>query len=625
MLCSGSINKDSYYKVENMLQKIRDNLSKSSAFYSTLISRKKRDMEIASGNFWSPDLIDETDRTGRICRHFSQYMKFMNAIVSPFSKSPYHAELEDPEGIYKAVQEKIDEVENDNNSKFVFINALRHACLVGTGFFIMDIIDGKVKLEAIRDVGHVALDPNCTDLDAGDCEYAAIVDYISITKAKRLYGDNVVNSDGSSVLTGIGEQWTIPSNSVPIVTYYEINDKGTVTLTKACGNKIIEEEIEIPITRIPIFRFCYNEIIRNNKVDYGGIVDLTADLQFGLNLAYSTMLERANRTPKANFLMPAKAIDGLDEYYKKLQTKESLVALYNGDVAPTPIIESYQTQDLISTMQACNDLMASTIGVPSEGIQPQMSDQTATQILMQQANSESNVNSLYENAYQAIFSFTKALCELFCWELNIEKLPTYKLVNGPTIITKLQKRRQQLLAVTNLLDDKSKKIVAKNYIETLDEDIKDKILPDIIANSEDIMWVSDMEQKADPVAVNTLNQMNDVLNQTQDALEQALQANDELKKEIDQLNIQLLNQKEQILKDMIFHEDEMRLKEAELGLDAQEKQVEIDSKQGQANVQMTKELISLEKEKMKLAAEQQKEINNRINQISGEFDYANNL
>lgn len=601
----------------SILNKIRDNLSKSSAFYNTLIMRKRRDMEIASGNYWTDDLINNVDRVGRICRHFSQYQKFQNAIVSPFSKSPYHCEIEDPEGIYKEVQQKIDDVENDNNSKYVFTNALRHACLLGVGFFIMDIIDGKVKLEAVRDIGHVALDPNCTELDGSDCEYAAIVDYISTTKAKRLYGQNVVNFDGSSLLTGIGEQWTIPSNAVPIVSYYEINENGTVTLTKACGNLVIQDAIELPISRIPIFRFCYNEIIRNNKIDYGGIVDLTQDLQFGLNLAFSTMLERANRTPKANFLMPAKAIDGLDEYYKKLQTKESLVCLYNGDTPPTPIIESYQTQDLISTMQSCNDLMASTIGVPSEGIQPQMSDQTATQILMQQANSESNVNCLYDNAYQAIFSFTQTLCELFCWELSIDKLPTFKLVNGPSIITKLQKRRQQLLAITNLLDDKAKKIVAKNYIETLDEDVKEKILPDIIANSDDIMWVSDMENKADPVAVNTLNQMNAVLNQTQDALEAALQANDDLKKEIDQLNLQLLNQKENILKEMIFHEDDMKIKEAELGLDAQEKQVDIDAKQGQANVQMTKELISLEKEKMKLAAEQQKSINDRVEAING--------
>lgn len=596
-----------------MLQKIKEKLSKSSSYYSDLVNRKVRDYEIYSGNYWTDDTIANVDRVGRICRSFNMYAKFMNAIVSPFSRSPWHCEIEDPDGIYKEIQQNIDDIENETNCKYVFTEAVRSASICGIGFVILSIVDGKVRLEAVNNPTHIALDPCCRELDASDCEYAAVVDYISNSKAKRLYGSDVVNSDGTSMLTAIGNQWNVPVDCTPIVTYYEINEEGKVTVTKACGNKIISEPIELNISRVPIFRFCYNEIRRNNKIDFNGIVDMTADLQFGMNLAYSTLLERANRTPKANFMMPAKSIDGLEEYYKKLQTKESLVCLYNGDVAPTPIIENYQTQDLMATIDACNSLIANTLGIPSEGIQPMSVNQTATEILTQQANSESNVNSLYENAYQTIFSFTKTLCELFCWQFNIEKLPTFKLVNGPETITKLQKKRQQLLAISQLLDDKSKKILAKEYISTMDEDIKESLLPDLIANSEDVMWVSDMDKQVDPVAANTLNQMNAVLDQTQDALEQALKANDEMKKEIDMLNMQLMNQKQQVLVDLIKHNDEMNLKEAELGIKAEEAQTEVESKQGQANVQMTKELISLEKEKMKLANEQQKTIQEEFN------------
>ena len=603
------------------IETIREKLSKSSGFYSELVTRKIRDLNIYSGNYWDDKLIADTHRNGRICRSFNLYAKYVNAIVSPFSKSPYHCEIDDPNGLYKEVQEYIDKVENDSNCKYVFMEAIRNACIVGTGFIILSIVNGNVKLEFVNDPTHIALDPCCRDLDGNDCEYAAVVDYISISKARRLYGNDVANYDGTSVLSGMGNQWTIPIDSVPIVSYYEMKENGYVAFTKACGNKIIQEEVELPISRVPIFRFCYNEVRRNNKIDFNGVVDMTSDLQFGLNLAYSTLLERANRTPKANFMMPAKAIDGLEQYYKKLQTDESLVCLYNGDTPPTPMIENYQTQDLMATIQACNDLMSSTIGVPSEGIQPMSTNQTATEILTQQANSESNLASLYQNAYNAIFSFTNTLCELFCWQLNIDKLPTFKLVNGPEIITKLQKKRQQLLAISQLLDDKTKKIVAKEYISTLDEDVKETLLPDIIANSEDIMWVSDMKDEVDPLAVNTLNQMNAVLDETQKALDAALAANAEMKKEIDTLNLQLLNQKEQILKDVMFHNDEMALKEQQMQIDAAEANVEIESKQNQANVAINKEMISLEKEKLKLAAEQQKAANAQIDALTKEFNY----
>lgn len=611
--------------MQDTLQKIREKISKSSAYYSDLVNRKVRDYEIYSGNYWNDESIKAVDRVGRICRSFNMYAKYMNAIVSPFSKSPWHCEIDDPEGVYKKVQEQIDDLENMTNTKYVFTEAVRGACICGVGYVILSTADGKVTLEAVNDPTHIALDSCCREIDASDCEYAAVVDFISTTKAKRLYGDNVVNSDGSCILGNLGSQWTIPADCCPIVTYYELNEQGSVTVTKACGNLVIGEPMTLNISRIPIFRFCYNEVRRSNKIDFNGIVDMTADLQFGMNLAYSTLLERANRSPKANFLMPAKALDGLERYYEKLQTKESLVCLYNGDVAPTPIVETYQTQDLMATIDACNSLIANTLGIPSEGIQPMSVNQTATEILTQQANSESNVNSLYENAYQTIFSFTKSLCEIYCWLDNIDVLPVFKLVNGPETITKLQKRRQQLLAISQLLDEKSQKIIAKHYIDTLDQDVKEPILADIVANSEDVMFVSDADSKQDPEAVSVLNKMNAVLDETQNELEMQMTKNAELQKEIDSLNLQLLNQKEQLLADMIKHNDEMRLKEQQMQIDAAEANVEIDAKQGQANVQMTKEMISLEKEKLKLANEQQKAVNIEMqNQIDmeKEFDYA---
>lgn len=593
-----------------IIQKVKDNLTKSSGHYSGLVSRKKRDMEIYSGNFWTQKLIEDTDRNGRLCKSFTQYPKYANAAVSPFSKSPYHAEIEDPDGIYGNIQSAIDDIENDNNSKYSMLLSVRHACITGVGYFIMSTNDNNIVIEAVRDVSQVALDPNTQELDAGDAEWCAIVNYISINKAKRLYGTDVVNYDNSCILSNFGDQWQIPSDSVAIVTYYELNESGTIDMYKLCGNKVIKDKIVLNISRIPVFRVCFNEIIRNNKVDYNGIVDMTADIQFGINMGYSTLLERANRSPKANFMMPAKAIDGLDEYYKKLQTKESLVCLYNGDVAPTPLVENYQTQDLMTTIQVCNDLMSSTIGIPSQGINPAMNSQTATEILIQQNNSESNINSLYENSYNAIFQFNKTLIELLCWQNNIDELPTFKLINGPTIITKLQKRRQELLAVSQLVDEKSRKIIAKQYIETLDKELKEPLLVDIIANTDDVNFISDSDQEEDPRAVHVMRQMSAVLEETQNELEAQVAANAELKKQLDQLQLEILNQKQQIIADIIKHNDDVRLKEMQMQIDAQKASVDVQNKVIEGNskenieqIKLQKELLSLQKEKMKIANE----------------------
>lgn len=588
-----------------ILNKAREFLIKSSDYYSALVARKRRDMEIASGNYWDDKLIDEYDRRGRICKSFSMYPKFCNAIVSPFSKSPYHADIEDPDGIYKEIQAELDFIENSNNVKFVLGQALRHATLQGTGFFVLSIVNSEITPEVIRDVSQVALDPNIQELDGKDAEQGAIVNFISINKAKRLYGDDVISNNEKYILGNFGDQWNIPAGTMPIVTYYEMNEAGTVDMYKLCGNKVVADKVEIPCSRIPIFRICFNEIVRGGKIDYAGIVDMTADLQFGMNLGYSTLLERANRSPKASYMMPAKALDGLDEFYKKLHTKESLVCLYNGDVAPQPIIESYQTQDLMATIQSCNDLMASTIGIPSQGINPVANSQTATEILIQQNNSESNVESLYQNANDAIFEFNKAIIEMLCWQRNIEKVPTFKLINGPQVITKMQKRRQELLAVSQLVDEKTRKIIAKQYVETLDEELKEPLLADIIANTEDINFISDSDANEDPRAVAVLNRMGAVLQETQDELEKQMLLNAEQKNQIDQLQLQLMNMKETNILNYQKHLDEMSIKQQELNIKAAEANIDMQQQmqdnEFKAAVEQTKlekEMISLEKAKL---------------------------
>lgn len=602
--------------MQETILKIKDFLQKSSQFYNDLVQRKRRDLEIYSGNFWTENVIEALDRRDRICRSFTQYQKFANSICSPFSKSPYHCELDDEDGKCSQLQANIDEIENKNNFKFVVNQALRHACIQGAGYLILSFDNNEIVPEVVRDISLVALDPNVQSLNADDAEKGAVVNFISKAKAKRLYGDDVYVNEDTYTLDDIGIQWQVPEDSMPIVSYWEMNDNGTVDFYKVCGDLVIQDKVELPISRIPIFRICFNEVVRNNKIDYNGIVDMTADLQYGLNIAYSTLLERANRSPKANYLMTPKMIDGLSDYYKKLQTKESLVALYNPDNGekPTPVIETYQTQDLMNTIDSANNLMAQVIGVPVGGINPAMNSQTATEILVQQNNSESNVNSLYENAADALYSLTKTIIECLCYVENIDKLPTFKLINGPQIITRMMKRRQELLALSSIVDDKTRTIVAKHVAETFDADIKEPLVADIVANSQDVMFLSDSTQGEDPQAVSVLNKMNALVEETQAELEQQIAANVELKKELDAAQLQLLNAKEQHIIEVQKHFDDMELQNRKLDLEEAKVQIdsskanaelqndviETESKQNIEYVKLQKELADLEQKKLEI-------------------------
>ena len=588
-------------KIEHICEKLSD----SSDFYAGLVKRKKRDIEIYSGNFWNNDTIRTCDRTGRICSSFTQYCKFANAIVSPFTKSPYHCEIEDDAGQYKAIQEDIDKFENSNDTKYVLNTAVKNACITGTGYIVLSIENNEIFPELVRDVGQVALDPNILEQDASDAEYGAIVTNISIAKAKRLYGKEVVNYDKTSRLSSMGDQWVVPTDSVPVVAFYELNEEGKCELTKVCGNIVIQETTVLPFDRIPIYRICFNEVVRNNKIDYNGIVDMTKDLMLAQSIAFSTMMERANRSPKANYMMEMSQLDGLDEFYKRLNTKESLVCLYNGEkfaTPPVPITESYQTQDLQATIDSTAILMSQVIGVPIGGINP--ATETATEVLVQQNNAESNVYSLYANATRAIRSLSNTMIYALCDHYDIEEKPTFRLVNGPEIITQNMKARAELGIIANMLsDEKSRKIVAKHYIDTFDSDTRDGLLADLIANDTEIQYVSDQEDDiASLVQQNTiLQQQLQTISEQYQELEQTAES---LKNENDQLNLTLLDQKQQNLlaaqkqqQDYALNVAKLQQEQQKLDNEANKSIADIALKQKEQDRKTMESIVELEKKK----------------------------
>lgn len=582
--------------MNEVLEHIKDKLTDSSNYYHELTARKKRDMEVYSGNFWTDEMMKMCDRRGRLNTSFTQYSKFANAITSPYSKSPWHAEIDNRSGRYNEIQELIDKFENDNDAKFIFSTALKQACVTGTGFFVLSINDDVVKPELVRDVSQVALDPNILELDASDAEFGAIVSHIAVSKAKRLYGKDVVDFKGNTLFDNIGEQWTTPSDSIHFISFYELNEDGQVELTKVCGNKIVYETTTLPFDRIPIYRICFNEVIRSDKVDYNGIVDMTKDLMLAQSIAFSTMMERANRSPKANYMMEVSQLDGLDEFYKRLNTKESLVCLYNGDkvsTPPVPITESYQTADLQATIDSTCKLMEQVIGVPIGGIQP--ANTTATEILVQQTNSESNVESLYNNASKAVRSMTKTLLNALCWEYELE-VPSFKLINGPEVIRQNDKLRLELNAISGLLtDEKSRKILAKHYIDTFDAETRDALEADIIANSDDVIYLSDAEQLNIPNIIAENNRMKQQLDMQQQQLDELSNAAEELKQANDELNMQILSNKESSLIEAQKLKNDYDIQMMKLNLEQQKVNNDTTKVNSQANKDLVNTQLSVAK------------------------------
>lgn len=565
-------------------------LKDSSNTFKDDVQRQVEQLEMFGGNFWTDNTCKTYRRTNKLRPnlHFSNWEVLKNAAVSPFSSSPWHVALEDTES-RKAddsltdnndTQKEIDNYEADSDSKTAYIECVGRGFVCGAGYYVLgvetDELTGKNKIlgEFITRQASVAFDPNAQAVDGSDAEQGAIVNYISLTKAKRLYGDGIVpldypNAQPTLSFVDVG-QWPNLANKIQIVTYYRKKDvqvKGEkrtiVEWFKICGNAIIDGG-ELPIRYIPIVRFAGFATFRNGDVIYTGIIDKTFSLQLGINIAYSTMVERAGRSVKANYIVNVDAVDGLDQYYKKMNEDDSLLVMYKGDKPPIQIQESFVTSDLSEMIANTRNLLSDVVGIPLTGINGiNESNKTATEVLQQQANAESNVASIYNNAYKATRTIGRIVIQLITGGADLP----FTLENGPAIISQNMKKRQELAMVASLLPENLKPLLALRYVDTIKSDQSEEIKADIIANlPTELKLVSD--QPTDPAAIHELRRMQAVCDGLVEQLETIKAENEDLKKQYESAEMSLLNTREQRSDDMerfrISETNRMNLETAKL-------------------------------------------------------------
>ena len=615
-----------------IIKECQEFLTDSATAFATDMNRQKEQLEMFGGNFWTDGTKKTYRRTNKLRPnlHFSNWEVLKNASVSPFSRSPYHIALEntesdeqvnnDPFGIgltYDDVQEGIDKYEGDTDCKTSYIDALGRAYVCGNGFYVLgvekDELTGENKIcgEFVVRQESVAFDPNANNVDGSDAEQGAIVNYISMKKAKRLYGNGIVPMDypasQPTLLFVDNAQFPDITNKIQVVTYYrkhkvgEGDDERTIVQWfKICGNGIIDSG-ELPIRYIPIVRFAGFTTYRNGDIFYTGIVDKTFSLQLGINIAYSTLVERAGRSVKANFITNVDAVDGLDAYYKKMNEDDSLLVMYKGEKAPIPIQENFVTGDLSDMIANTRNLLSDVVGVPLTGINGiNESNKTATEVMQQQANAESNVANFYQNAYKATRTIGRIVIELIT---NGKDIP-FTLENGPAVISEKMKKQQELSVVAGLVPENMKALVAMHYLDTLKSDEAQSVKKDVVANLPlDIKVAS--EEPTDAVAIHELRRMQGLCEQMNLQIEELKKQNEELQKQYEASEMTLLNQREDrdlgMKRFMIAEQNKMNLETAKLESQNAKVAGELAIKNKQVNAEMQRTAVETEKTALETA------------------------
>lgn len=594
--------------MDNIISQCNAFLVKSDSRYANTIKRAVNDLRRYSGDFWNKETVTQYKRNKRTNLSLNNWNPMVNAIASPISNSPWHVELTDNN--MSDIQQSIDNIESDSDTKSAIIDAFRKAVLTGYGYLIATTIEDeltgepKIIVESASHIDAIAVDPSCSTTECSDAEEGAVINYISLRKAKRLYGNDIVPMAYPDVECSIAfsqfDQWEIPEDSVAVISYFTKNEQGYVDLYKIVGDKVVQQ-IALPIKYIPILRIAGNEIFERNQINYNGIVQQTLSLELGANIAYSTMVDRVGRSAKANYMINVDAL--LPKNMAAVNEDDTVAVLWKGEHQPVPLTEQFATGDLQATIDTCRTLMEDTMGIPLTGIVDQK-ERTATEILRQEISKESNTANYYNNAFKAIRTLGKIMIEL----LNGGQDLKFTLENGPSVITRQMKQRQELTALATIMPDNMKPIIAKYFADTLKNDLGDELSRNIVANlPADVNFVTEGQ---DPAAVHMLEQMKMTMDMNMEEMGLLKQENEDLKKQLFQAQMSMMDGREQreldwqkfvvseqdkmmvesakaenaavktendankATNDAVLKQQELAIKEAEVAIDSQEKETD---------------------------------------------------
>ena len=571
---------------EALLRKVKNFLKRASDRWAGTIDNQQTALEIASGGFW--DVNDNRKRWAMIDKHGNEIIPTIpynnvdsqvNAIASPFSRSGFHVNVIDKTGDNERLQDAITKIESNSQAKNTYQRAFTRGVKCAAGYVVVGTVLDKdnivPNLEFITNQAMVAFDPDCVKASGDDAEEGALISYIGIRKARRLYGEDVIPLDyptGQPTLSFADiPAWENKVDKVQVVRYFckeseDITDPATgmtrkttfVRMYTVCGNKMVTEPVKMTTDMIPIVRFAGYEAYdrQYGEVFTGYVQKMLPDIE-EMSLARTMQGVRMRRCSNVRIIAGKTATEGCEGYFEDFENSSALTLVYNdksGANPPAIHTDTFATEDINSVMQQGRQSMQDISGVNLAGIDT--TQRTAYEVMQQQVNSESNVQALYLHAEEACHMLGHIMLGI----LNNGIVPEFTLEGGPSVITSNMKTRSEIQAIADMVAPEHKELCAIRMAKTIDSPAAKGLEQDLKANC----GLQLTGEQDIGTVINACEKMKQQLDQTMQQLQEVSQQNQELEKQNYELNLQMSNMKRQQDLDLLKFQAQMNKDEAQL-------------------------------------------------------------
>ncbi len=418
--------------------------------------------------------------------------RIVSTIVNPVRQNPYSIEFVDKThrvgiDLQQALSAWIHELYERSPLSSFEAESLRNGVSFGIGAFYAytdtDDMTGQTEVfvSNIDDPTMLILDPSSTDVTGADAEKLAFVQIISRDRAKREYGSDASEDWDRPLVGNFGASWNkVNRSQVQLVTYFERTENG-VNMFRMIGDSVVFEA-ELPISRIPVFLVKGTIDWNSQKQVLHGVAHMTKDLQVVINYAQSQLADRMLRAPKPTFSISREALEGNVDYYKNVDKNMMPLLVYNAAskdgtqlAPPARLDNSVQTDDIQKILEVEQNLAADITGVSRNlsTVQGLGDRETAEGLLLRTKSNELDVSHYREHLKASVRELGKILLEFFAYQQNVpaqdlKRGVAVQVTKGPELVTSKQEARSQLLALSQIIPETMKPVVAFGVASTLD-------------------------------------------------------------------------------------------------------------------------------------------------------------
>jgi hypothetical protein len=399
--------------VNDLLKTAKDRFRLASESESEIRKLALEDLEFRSGKQWPDEVKRDRELERRPCLTINRIPQFIRQVTNDQRQNRPSIKVnpvDDKADIEtaKVLQGIIRHIEYNSNADIAYDSAFSSAVTHGFGYFRIitdylsdDSFEQEILIKRIVNPFSVYFDPNHTEPDGSDAEWAFVFDVLSEEEFKQNYPKAKLSQMDDWRALGDGDGW-VDRDTVRVAEYFykeyeeielvQMKDgtvfkateipqdvpqefikskrKANVPSVKWCKTNGIEilEETKWLGTYIPIVPVLGDEINVNGKKILEGIVRHAKDPQRMYNYWATSETEQIALAPKVPYIGAEGQFEGHEAKWKTANVKNHAYLEYkqksfNGQMAPPPQRNVYEPAVQAITnarMQSSEDLKATT-------------------------------------------------------------------------------------------------------------------------------------------------------------------------------------------------------------------------------------------------------------------------